>query len=191
MARKGETRITRVLQHIPVCLVLLATFPCSAQQELSAHQRKAIRGFYEQEEGRVRREVEAKIEMFIKHGEARNKRALTPEEIDMTRFFLNAAEYQKLIELLKCIEEGAKNGGGQSFAETCYEEQLRYAVEMFSFIGEYAPLNYPLFSKCQAKTRLFQLEMQYPPYAFMLTNRAPEPMAIDAKPFLECVKSNL
>jgi hypothetical protein len=52
-------------------------------------------------------------------------------------------------------------------------------------------IDYTKLTKCKAKTRLIEIEMRYPPYAFMLEDRKDGPPAVDAKAFMECAKSSL
>jgi len=167
-----------------LAFIILCIQPISAAQELSDEQLKLAREIYEKSEEEVRQRVEANVESLAREGEERNKRPLSSEELQAVRYLSIDAEYQKLVEMLTCVEKVAAISGENDLTERCYRDRLFYAEEMFR-----SSMDYPTLAKCKAKTRLIEIEMRYPPYAFMLDDRKEGPQAVDAKAFLECAKS--
>lgn len=173
---------------LPCVLAFIALWiqPISAAQDLSDEQLNATREIYEKSEEEVRQRVDANVEAFAREGEERNKRPLTNEELHALRYLSIDVEYQKLVEMLTCVEKIVAIAGEQDLTERCYRDRLFYAEEMFR-----STIDYTTLTKCKAKTRLIELEMRYPPYAFMLEARKDGPQAVDAKAFMECAKSSL
>lgn len=173
---------------LPCVLVFIALWiqPISAAQDLSDEQLNVTREIYEKSEEEVRQRVDANVEAFAREGEERNKRPLTNEELRALRYLSIDVEYQKLVEMLTCVEKIVAIAGEQDLTERCYRDRLFYAEEMFR-----SSIDYTTLTKCKAKTRLIEIEMRYPPYAFMLEDRKDGPQAVDAKAFMECAKSSL
>jgi hypothetical protein len=188
--RRSST--TRIVRPSLILLVVLWIQPCPAQ-EPSDHEQNLLREVYERAEEDVRRRVDVNIESLVKKSETRSNRPLTIDEHSAIRDFAVDAEYQKLVEMLTCIEKIGAIGGGSDLVESCYRERLRVVEAMFGFLFNYANADVKDFvlARCKAKTRLFQLEVRYPPYAFMLEDRKDAPQAVDAKAFLECARSPL
>jgi len=88
--------------------------------------------------------------------------------------------------MLTCVEKVAAIAGENDLTERCYRDRLFFAEEMFR-----SSMDYRTLISCKAKTRLIEIEMRYPPYAFMLEDRKDGPQAVDARAFLECAKSRL
>jgi hypothetical protein len=185
MGRSPTNYLAHTLPYV-VILTVLCVQPISAGQELSDEQLRVAREIYEKSEEEVRQRVDASVEALAREGEERNKRPFTSGELQALRYVSIDAEYQKLVEMLTCAEKIAAIAGEIDLTERCYRDRLFYAEEMFR-----SSMDYPTLTKCKARTRLLDIEMRYPPYAFMLEGRKDGPQAVDAKAFLECAKSKL
>ena len=169
-----------------LAFIVLWMQPISAAQELSDEQLNVTREIYEKSEEEVRQRVDANVETLAREGEERNKRPLTSEELRTLRYLSIDVEYQKLAEMLTCVEKVVAIAGEKDLTERCYRDRLFYAEEMFR-----SSMDYRTLTKCKAKSRLIEIEMRYPPYAFMLEDRKDGPQVVDAKAFMECAKSSL
>jgi hypothetical protein len=185
MGRRITNYIAGMLPYI-LAFIILWNQPISAGQETSDEQLKVARDIYERSEAEVRQRVDADVASLVREGEERNKRPLTSEELSALRYLSIDEEYQKLMEMLMCAEKIAAIAGEQDLTERCYRDRLFYAEKMFR-----SSMDYPTLTTCKAKTRLVEIEMRYPPYAFMLEDRKDRPQAVDAKAFLECANSKL
>lgn len=185
MHRSRANPMANTLPYVLLFSVLWLQ-PIAAAPDLSDEQRQATREIYERSEEEVRQRVDANIASFTREAEERNKRPLTSEELQTVRDLAIDAEYQKLVEMLTCVEKVAAIAGENDLTERCYRDRLFFAEEMFR-----ASMDYRTLISCKAKTRLLEIEMRYPPYAFMLEDRKDPPQAVDARAFLECAKSRL
>src|SRR5262245_54961195 len=185
MGQRITNYIANTLPYV-LAFLLLWMQASSGGQELSDEQLKVAREIYEKSEEEVRQRVEADVESLAREGEERNKRPFTSEELLALRYLSIESEYQQLVEMLTCAEKIAAIAGEIDLTERCYRDRLFYADEMFR-----SSMDYPTLTQCKAKTRLIEIEMRYPPYAFMLEGRKDGPQAVDAKAFLECANSKL
>jgi len=101
-------------------------------------------------------------------------------------------EYQRLINLIKCtktLEDLSYFFSDNPQSNFCFESHESASHEMFTFINSYSRLDGAglNISSCAAKSRLLRLELQYPPYDFLIIE-GHKPEAYDAKAFLECVR---
>lgn len=105
---------------------------------------------------------------------------------------LRMAQYQYLIDRMVCIEEelATKLTIDLPTFQRCSERRVAASMEYFRFAGSYGDQFAKEWNACQAKTRLFNLEVRYPPFPFMRTV-GQEFRAYDSASLLACVKSRI
>jgi hypothetical protein len=108
---------------------------------------------------------------------------LTIKQIADNHYSAIGVVYQYLINMELCF----KRVGDLT---SCINNLTEISGEMFYFVQSYRDLDEKglNISSCEAKTRLIQMELRYPPYDWMKIKGYEQPKAYDAKAFLECVR---
>jgi hypothetical protein len=179
------------MRYLWFVLCLLISGPLSAQDESGAARDLAQR-LYRGLEETVRAQWDEKTTFAIEAAHARG--TLNAQNAAIVRAAIAGFEYQYLIDRLVCAEQTFNRRGALVELERCSSNRQVASAEMFSFMSEYARLDSLTdlaLTRCSAKARLFSLEIRYPPYEFLKVNASSMPQALDARMFMECVRSRL